>query len=190
MARRMNGIASNTTIPTLTGDSAIAETNFEKANLLAATYANTSSHGNYTKEFLKHVELSKTNNDPQPLTITLDTDIKALNEDFTLNELKDAIRSVKCNKSPGDDRIPYELRKHLHRNALRVLLAYYNKIWKEGDLPDDWHHAIIVPLLKPTKNASLPESYRPISLTSTLCKVMEKMVTNRLQWFLEKMTYL
>jgi len=66
------------------------------------------------------------------------------------------------------------------------LLEYYNKIWKESDLPDDWHHATIVPLLKPTKRASLPESYRPISLTSTICKVMEKMVTSRLQWFLEK----
>lgn len=186
MARRMNGIASNTTIPTLTGDSITAETNFEKANLLAATYANTSSHGNYTKKFLKHLEMTKTENDPQPETITIDAEIEALNADFTLSELKDAIRSVKCNKSPGDDRIPYELLKHLHRNALQVLLAYYNKVWKEGDLPDDWHHATIVPLLKPTKTASLPESYRPISLTSTICKVMEKMVTSRLQWFVEK----
>lgn len=186
MARRMNGVASNTTIPTLTGDSINAETNLEKANLLAATYANTSSHDNYTKEFLKHIELAKIENDKQSQTIPLDTEVDALNTEFTLSELKDAIRSVKCNKSPGDDRIPYELLKHLHKNALRVLLTYYNKIWEESDLPDDWHHATIIPLLKPTKNASLPESYRPISLTSTICKVMEKMVTNRLQWFLER----
>ena len=53
-------------------------------------------------------------------------------------------------------------------------------------MPKDWHHAIILPLLKPGKIPTNPESYRPISLTPTICKVMETMVTKRLQWFLEK----
>src|SRR6218665_3882154 len=48
------------------------------------------------------------------------------------------------------------------------------------------HHAIILPHLKPNKNAANPDSYRPISLTSTMCKVMERLVTNRLQCFVEK----
>ena len=66
------------------------------------------------------------------------------------------------------------------------MLDFYNKIWTESEIPDDWHHAIILPLLKPNKSASSPESYRPISLTSTICKIMEKLITNRLQWFVEK----
>lgn len=45
------------------------------------------------------------------------------------------------------------------------------------------HHK---PNPKTTKDPCLPESYRPISLTSAICKIMEKMVTNRLQWFTEK----
>ena len=43
-----------------------------------------------------------------------------------------------------------------------------------------------LPHLKPNKNAANPDSYRPISLTSTMCKVIERLVTNRLQWFVEK----
>ena len=82
--------------------------------------------------------------------------------------------------------MPYELLKHLHKNALKILLFFYNEIWEEGKLPTDWHHAIILPLLKPNKEASNPESYRPISLTPTICKVMETMISKRLQWFLEK----
>ena len=39
-------------------------------------------------------------------------------------------------------------------------------------MPVNWHNAIIQPLLKPNKEALAPESYRPISLTSTFCKVV------------------
>ena len=47
-------------------------------------------------------------------------------------------------------------------------------------MPADWHHAIILPLLKPNEDASAPESYRPISLTSTFCNEMEAKVNKRL----------
>src|SRR6218665_3513612 len=117
-------------------------------------------------------------------------DIEAINENFSLKELKDAIRSSKCSKSPGDDKIPYEFLKNLHKEALNVLLAFYNKIWTESELPDDWHHAIILPHLKSNKNAANPDSYRPISFTSTMCKIMERLVKRRLNCFERKNTCL
>ena len=43
----------------------------------------------------------------------------------------------------------------------------------------------MVPILKPGKNPSDLSSYRPIALTAVLCKIMEKMVTNRLVCFIE-----
>src|SRR5688572_1331321 len=83
--------------------------------------------------------------------------------------------------------IPYELVKHLYKNALNILLLLHDKICEEGRLPTDWHHTIILSVLKPNKDASNPESYRPIIfLKSSICKVMESMVRNRLQWYLEK----
>jgi len=42
MARRMNGVATYSSIPTLKNNSSIAETNLDKANLLAQTYASVS----------------------------------------------------------------------------------------------------------------------------------------------------
>lgn len=106
---------------------------YRKANILAPRYANTKSH---TKKFLKHVELAKPESDTQSLTITTDTEVEALNTDFALNELKDAIRRVKCNKSSAYYRILYELLMHLHRSVLRVVLKYHN-----------WTHYTIVPLI-------------------------------------------
>src|SRR6218665_3046827 len=87
--------------------------------------------------------------------------------------------AILSSKSPGDDKIPYEFLKNLHKEALNVLLAFYNKIWIESELPDDWHHAIILPHLKPNKNAANPDSYRPLSLTSTMCKIICYQITNQ-----------
>jgi len=185
-ARRMNGVSSYSSIPTLTNNSKIAETNLEKADILAESYANVSSSLNYSEKFLDYIKHNELENNPSEIESSCNNEIITMNEIFTLNELKQAINSAKNNKSPGDDKIPYELIKHLHKNALKTLLNFYNQIWSDGKLPTDWHHAVILPLLKPNKDATLPGSYRPISLTPSLCKIMEKLVTNRLRWYLEK----
>lgn len=66
------------------------------------------------------------------------------------------------------------------------MLDLYNHIWNEGYLPKDWKSAIVIQVVKPGKDATKSNSYRPIALTSTLCKVMEKMLVRRLNNFLEK----
>ena len=43
----------------------------------------------------------------------------------------------------------------------------------------------VIPLPKKNKPPSRPASYRPISLTSTLCKLLEKVDGTRMRWFLE-----
>ena len=45
---------------------------------------------------------------------------------------------------------------------------------------------MIIPVLKPDKNATDPLSYRPISLISCLCKILDKIINKRLVWFIEK----
>lgn len=61
----------------------------------------------------------------------------------------------------------------------------FNHIWQRGDFPKNWKTATVLPLLKSVQNPSLVESYRPISLTSTLGKLYEKLVARRLLWELE-----
>ena len=44
---------------------------------------------------------------------------------------------------------------------------------------------LLFPFPKPGKDPLNPSNYRPIALTSCLCKIMERMVKNRLVWYLE-----
>ncbi|XP_013884305.1 RNA-directed DNA polymerase from mobile element jockey, partial [Austrofundulus limnaeus] len=66
-----------------------------------------------------------------------------------------------------------------------ILLELYNKVWEEGILPDKWKEAIIIPICKPGKDPNSAASYRPIALTSCLGRIMEKLINNRLIYFLE-----
>ncbi|GBM44014.1 putative RNA-directed DNA polymerase from transposon BS [Araneus ventricosus] len=49
-----------------------------------------------------------------------------------------------------------------------------------------WSRAIVIPILKPGKNPEDPSSYRPIALTSCLCKTLERMINARLIHVLEE----
>ena len=70
--------------------------------------------------------------------------------------------------------------------SLDCLLSIFNHVWKTGILPDSWKEAIVIPIPKPGKDSSNPANYRPIALTSCICKTMERMVNDGLVWFLEK----
>ncbi len=76
--------------------------------------------------------------------------------------------------------------KHLGERSLLKLLELFNKVWKEGKLPVAWKEAVVIQIRKPGKDPSKPASYRPIALTSNLCKIMERLITDRLSYEMEK----
>ena len=109
---------------------------------------------------------------------------EAYNEKFSLCELKDALSSTE-DSSPGEDGILYAMIRQLPSEAKEFLLKIINKIWETGILPRSWKISIIIPVQKPLKDPLQPTSYRPIALTSCLCKLMEKIINSRLVWYLE-----
>ena len=68
-----------------------------------------------------------------------------------------------------------------------TLLGAINYIWTTGNFPPEWHLATVITIAKAGKDSTDPTSYRPIALTSCLCKVMERMINTRLVWYLEKL---
>ena len=87
--------------------------------------------------------------------------------------------------SPGDDALSYSVFKHLPDRTLETILDLFNNIWSTGKIPKNFKHAIIVPIPKPNKDPQKPESYRPIALTSHFGKLLESILTNRLNHILE-----
>ena len=104
---------------------------------------------------------------------------------FSYKELINALSSTESS-APGEDTIVYDMIKHLPEYGKVFLLKIINKIWDTGILPKSWKISLIIPVKKPNKDATDASSYRPIALTSCLCKLMEKMINVRLVWYLEK----
>jgi hypothetical protein len=61
----------------------------------------------------------------------------------------------------------------------------YQKVRSEGKFSKEWRRATVIPILKPRKNPTDTESYRPFSLTSSLCKSLERIINKRLVYVLE-----
>ena len=111
--------------------------------------------------------------------------ISTFEEDFTMSELKRALRKLKNHKSPGPDRIHNEMLKNLGPTGRQAILCLINMSWRTGDIPKVWRNAILSPILKKGKPQDDLNSYRPISITSCLGKLSERMVNGRLYWWLE-----
>ena len=101
------------------------------------------------------------------------------NRPLSMEELQDTLRRAH-DTSAGPDEIHYQLLKHLPSSSLLLLLNIFNKIWLSGDFPSDWRKAIIIPIPKPGKDPTNPTNYRPIALTSCICKTMERVINRRL----------
>ena len=151
----------------------------EIADSIGQHFADVSSSRHYSASFqqIKHAAESR-----QLSFASANTE--CYNMPFSEWELDIAIRTSK-NSSPGADRVHNMFLKNLTPDARKILLEAYNEIWTSQLFPDEWRHAIQVPIPKPGKDKQQAASYRPISLTSCLCKAMEKMVNNRLVWWLE-----
>lgn len=103
---------------------------------------------------------------------------------FTYAELKKGIKNA-ANSAPGKDGIHYQMIENLPDIAIRKLLQIFNQIWMNDTLIEDWTTQIVVPILKPDKDKEKATSYRPISLSSCIGKTLERLVKNRLEWWLE-----
>lgn len=86
------------------------------------------------------------------------------------------IKHLPNRKSPGEDSITNIDLKNLPKAALLLLTRLFNGCLRIGYFPKIWKKVIIITIPKPGKNHSLPSSYRPIILLSSLSKAFERII--------------
>jgi ribonuclease HI len=110
-----------------------------------------------------------------------------LNAKISYEEFDEALLSFKSNTTAvGLDGISYQMLIHLPEDWKRKLHSVCQKAWLTGAFPTIWKKSVVVPILKEGKDRSAVDSYRPIALTSNVCKLMERIVLKRLTYHCEK----
>jgi hypothetical protein len=95
---------------------------------------------------------------------------------ITMQELEEALKLTRDNKSPGPDQIPVETLKAGGDSLKMLLLDLMNLAWRTGTVPDDWNKSIICPIYKNKGDPLDCKNYRGISLMSHAGKIYERIL--------------
>ena len=89
------------------------------------------------------------------------------------------LKSLKPDKSPGMDNINPRLLRETAEEIAKPLQLIFNKSLEERRIPTDWKKAKVSAIFK-KGDKCYAGNYRPVSLTSVVCKVMERLVRDHI----------
>jgi hypothetical protein len=96
---------------------------------------------------------------------------------FNEQMVKDALKCSSSSPACGPDNIPHVFLKAVASQIAQPLSVIFQLSMECSVLPNDWLNSIVVPVYKGKGDASDKKNQRPISLTSSSSKVMERTVT-------------
>ena len=101
------------------------------------------------------------------------------NEDIILKKMK----QLKIGKSPGPDQIHPRVLKECAEAFKKPLKKIFISSFESGKLPEDWKQAEVCAIFKKGSRKSC-NNYRPVSLTSIVCKLMESIIRDVLMSYI------
>ena len=117
----------------------------------------------------------------------------ANNPDFNLNhiiileqDVKDQLDNLNVSKPGGPDEISPKLIKTFGYDLVKPLTLLFNKSLQLGQVPYQWKLANVSAIFKNKGDDSDPTNYRPISITSCLGKLLEKIIFKYLYNYLQE----
>ena len=144
-------------------DGTITDTDTEKAQVLSNFFKSV-----YVKEGGEPMPEFKANVKNKIKTIII-----------TEEGVRNALRELNVNKSQGPDGMHPRVLKELADQIAFPLYKIFTRSITEGKIPDIWREAEVRPIFKKGKKTD-PGNYRPVSLTSVLCKLLEGFVRSAL----------
>ena len=132
--------------------------------------------------FCKVFTKEKLQNMPE-LPARCETQMKDI--EISTANVKKLLKELDTSKSAGADGMHPKVLRELSDVLAEPLAAIFRTSLNEGILPHQWKSANITPLFK-KGNKSDPGNYRPVSLTSIPCKMMEKIIRESIFKHLEE----
>ena len=104
---------------------------------------------------------------------------------FSPTEFFAATSNLSPFTATGPDKVAYPMLKHLPRSGMNFLAHIFHVSWSSHFFPSIWKTSSIIPIHKMRKPLDSPASFRPISLTFCVSKLLERIILSRLLFFLE-----
>lgn len=101
------------------------------------------------------------------------------------NGIQKLLANTKPNNASGPDGIPARLLKELSNELAPVFNILFQASLNQGRVPKDWKEANVTPLFKKGEKSN-PGNYRPVSLTSITCKILEHIICSNIISHLDK----
>ena len=185
--------------PALRLDAKTAKTNADKAQLFAESVERhfgiqstnfDSKHFDEVNQFIEdNYEYFYPPEDPDDYRSDMDDDHDLVADVDSATLI--IVKFLKRGKAPGPDNIHNEvLRLGTTTSLFRHLARLFTSSIQIGYIPTAWKLATLRILLKPDKLPSLTTSYRPISLMSSIMKLFERVIEQRLRSYLEDIGFM
>jgi len=113
-----------------------------------------------------------------------------LGAEITKEDIRTRLEGLNPNKSPGPDGLHPKLFKELSAVLDTPLYLIFKSSLETGKVPKAWKTACITAIYKNKGNKHQPTNYRPISLTSVACKIMESIVRQSILSYMKLNKYL
>jgi hypothetical protein len=145
------------------GKGGVAVSDGEKANILNEYFASV-----FTQEDLENI--------PEPVIQASKQNMSELqNMVVTEEQVRKALSTINEFKSPGPDGFHPKCLKELCNVLSKPISYLFNISLTTGKVPNDWKIANVTPIFK-SGPKNTPGNYRPVSLTSVLCKLLERFI--------------
>jgi len=185
--KRMHNQEQSRDIPTLAKDGVEYTTDEEKCKIFADRMANT---------FKESPDAGQKFDEQNFIKVNEYVNAKKYEQEYTSREkeikfiktkdVKKAISRLNSKMSLDHNKISNKLLKRVSPSLYIVLAKLFNMFLTSDYLPQDWLNSTIIMIGKKTDDKSNPKNWRPISITSCLMRLFERIMLKRLTKFLDE----